>query len=232
MNKDIMIMIELQKYWDVVMSSRAEIDKATNGLKAGEKELSAMKAKLSTLGARIKEMKTSLKQRELELSDMSSRIKKLEERKRNIQTERELKALEKEIEVLKFDSSSLEEKTLILIDELDLKEKDYALMDAEVKQHEEKLNSFKPAFEKEISRHQEIIKSNESSFNALSADLSPTSKSKFLKIITSREGKAIARVEGEICGYCNRKIPASLAIDASRDDKIVNCSNCGKYIYR
>ena len=54
---------------------------------------------------------------------MTARIKKLENRKQSIQTERELKALEKEIEVLSFDSSTLEEKTLVLIDELDLKEK-------------------------------------------------------------------------------------------------------------
>lgn len=232
MNNDIQIMIELQKFWDVVMSSRAMIEKATNALKAGEKEIAARRTKLGSLGAIVKELKTSLKQQELELADMAARINKLEDRKHNIQTERELKALDKEIEVLKFESSNLEEKTLELIDDLDLKEKEYAKMNAEVKQYEEKHNSEKPDFEIEISRHDETIKSNEALFNALIVKLSISHRSKFRKIIGSREGKAIARVEGEICGYCNRKIPASLAIDASKDDRIVNCTNCGKYIYR
>lgn len=232
MNSNISIMIELQKYWDIVMSSRAAIEKASGGLKAGEKELASLKTGLSSLGNTIKDMKTSLKQQELDLAEMAARIKKLENRKDTIHTERELKALEKEIEVLTFDSSSLEEKTLDFIDELDLKEKDFAGMDSRVKSQEEKLNAERPSVEKEISGHEEIINVNQVRFNDLVVKLSPAHRSKFQKIIGSKEGKAIAKVEGEICGYCNRKIPASLAIDASKDDKIVNCTNCGKYIYR
>jgi predicted nucleic acid-binding Zn-ribbon protein len=57
-------------------------------------------------------------------------------------------------------------------------------------------------------------------------------KSKFVKMISSRDGKGVARVEGEICGSCNFKIPSFLAIEASKDDKVVNCTNCGKYIYK
>ena len=76
MNNDIQIMIELQKFWDVVMSSRAMIEKATNGLKAGEKEIAARRTKLGSLGAIVKELKTSLKQQELELADMAARINK------------------------------------------------------------------------------------------------------------------------------------------------------------
>lgn len=232
MNSNIIIMIELQKYWDAVTSSRSGIEKAMGVLKAIEKDLTAMKTSLNSLGGIIKERKTSLKQQELELADMAIRINKLGDRKRNIQTERELKAIDKEIEVLKFDTSSLEEKTIVLIDELDQKEKEYVQMEKEVLNHEEKFNSEKPAVVMEISRLDEIIKNNEASFNALTGKLSPAHRSKFVKIIGSRDGKAIAKVEGEICGFCNRKIPASLAIDASKDDKIVNCSNCGKYIYR
>lgn len=225
-------MIELQKFWDAVMSSRAGIEKITSGIKAGEKDLAAAKTALNSLGDKIKELKTSIKQHELDLADMSARIKKLDERKRNVQTERELKALEKEIDVLKFDTATLEEKTLTLIDDLDQRQKDFTHMEKQVNEDEEKLKAARPALDKEISGYEDIIRNNESSFNDLSVKLSIAHRSKFLKIIGSRDGKAIAKVENEICGFCNRKVPASLAIDASKDDKVVNCTNCGKYIYR
>jgi uncharacterized protein len=232
MNIDISVMIELQKYWDAVTSSRAGIEKITTRIKADEKERSAAASGLAALGARIKELKTTIKQQELDLEDMSGRIKKLEDRKRGVQTERELKAIEKEIDVLKFDTSTLEEKTLALIDDLDRQQKDYAVMEKEVTSRDDTLKTARPTLDAEIARFEEIAKNNEASFNALSVKLSTAHRSKFLKIIGSRDGKAIAKVENEICGYCNRKIPASLAIDASKDDKIVNCTNCGKYIYR
>jgi uncharacterized protein len=232
MNNDITTMIELQKYWDAVMSARAVIDKIMTSLKSGEKLLAAKRTSLDALGSTIKELKTSLKQHELDLADMSGRIKKLEERKRIVQTERELKAIDKEIDVLKFDMTTLEDETLSLIDLLDQKQKDYTIMDKDVGMEEEKLIKEKPQWDAELARCEEIVKSNENTFNVLTPKLSTAHRSKFLKIIGSKDAKAIARVEGEICGFCNRKIPASLAIDASRDDKIVNCSNCGKYIYR
>jgi uncharacterized protein len=232
MNNDIITMIELQKYWDAVMSSRTRIEKIMVGIKAGEKNLTTAKTALNSLGEKIKELKTSIKQHELDLTDMSNRIKKLDERKRNVQTERELKALEKEIDVLKFDIATLEEKTLALIDDLDQKQMNFEHMEKQVNADEDTLKAGRPTLEKEIFHHEDIIRNNESSFNEISVKLSIAHRSKFLKIIGSRDGKAIAKVEDEICGYCNRKIPASLAIDASKDDKVVNCTNCGKYIYR
>ena len=90
---------------------------------------------------------------------------------------------------MKFESSNLEEKTLVLIDDLDLKEKDYAKMDAEVKQHEEKLIPRNLHFEIEISRHDETIKSNEALFNALIVKLlSPTDLNSEDNRFTGREG--------------------------------------------
>jgi uncharacterized protein len=232
MNSTIKLMIELQQYWDKVMSSRAAIDKINALNKTMEKVIAADRAALDVLNKKIKELKSAIKQNELTLSEMSGRIRKLEDRKKVIHTEKELHALEKEIDVIKFESGTLEEKTLSMMDDLDAREKELSALSLQADEKTRNHDAEKGKSSHEMVGHEEMIKTNTGKFDALAEQISALYKSKFLKMIKSRDGKGIARVEGEICGFCNFKIPSFLAIDASKEEKVVNCTNCGKFIYR
>lgn len=232
MNSTIKTMIELQQYWDRVLSSRAAIEKIRAQHKATEKEIEADKAAIDLLNRKIRELKSAIKHEEQALSGMSGRISKLEDRKKVIHTEKELHALEKEIDLVRFESGSLEDKTLSMIDDCDKMEKELSALnlraDERVLNHEAEKRKTEP----EMTEHEETIKTFSQKFDLLAEQLSSLYKSKFLKMINSRDGKGIARVEDEICGFCNFKIPSFLAIDASKEEKVVNCTNCGKFIYR
>jgi predicted nucleic acid-binding Zn-ribbon protein len=232
MNNDIKTMIELQEYWDKITASRAAIEKARGRIGALEKDFNEIKKKHDAMVRTNKELKSSLKQQELDLADMEGRIAKLEDRKRIIHTEKELKALEKEIDVIKFEIGNLEDKTLALIDDIDAKEREYKALEQTLEEKAKALDAEKPKTAVETARHEDIIKVNMDRFNLLIEKLPSTYRSKFLRLLNSRDNKGISRVEGEICGLCNFKIPAFLAIEASKDDKVVNCTNCGKFIYR
>ncbi|MBN2160285.1 MAG: hypothetical protein JW807_12895 [Spirochaetes bacterium] len=225
-------MIELQGFWDNVLASRAGIEKARETERSLEKDLADGNRRLASLGNTVKELKNSTKQNELDLKEKEERISKLEERKKIIHTEKELKALEKEIDVIRFDIGALEEKGLAVYDELDARQTEYAELEEAVGVMGARLNETKTKHAGEIADFENTIKTNESAFNSLVGSLAVQHKSRFLKLIQSKDGKGIARVDGEICGFCNRKIPASLAIDSGKDEKVVTCSNCGKFIYR
>lgn len=232
MNNDIKIMIDLQIFRDRVLAAKAGIEKARESERALEKELAENSARLASLGESVKELKNAIKNNELSLKEKEERIAKLEDRKKIIHTEKELKALEKEIDVLRFEIGDIEEKGLSVIDDLDIKQKQYADLEESVSRLRSCMQETKVRHAGEIAGFEETIKTNEGEFNSLIGSLAVQHRSRFLKLAQSRDGKGIARVDGEICGFCNRKIPASLAIDAGKDDKIVTCSNCGKFIYR
>ena len=225
-------MVELQEYWSRVLTSRSKIEKASSTLKTLEKELNSMKTSLAASAREIKERKNSLKQDELTLTEMSARKIKLEDRKKIINTEKELQALEKEIDLLAVDISNTEDRTLGQIDELDAMQKSESLREESLKDKEKVISDETIKYEEATRGHQEIIRINEDTFNTKSESLNKLYKSKFLKMVTSKDGVGIARVEGEICGNCHFKIPSFLAIDAGNNDKVVVCTNCGKFIYR
>jgi predicted nucleic acid-binding Zn-ribbon protein len=232
MNSDIKLMVELQEYWDNILKSRICIEKIQVDLDKLGNQIQKEKAIQVLMQNEIKNIKTIAKNHEIELADLGLKIRKLEERKKNVQNEKELTAVAKEIDKLRFDIGSLEEKIFMGIDSLDEKEKNSEEIIVITNEYEQQLETKNPISQDEIRKLDAIVARNEEAFNRLIDNLAPAYRSRFTKMLNSKDGKAIGMVVGEICGCCHYKIPASLAIEASRDDKVSICTNCGKFIYR
>jgi predicted nucleic acid-binding Zn-ribbon protein len=232
MNSDIQIMIELQKYWHAMLSAKNKIEQCEKIIRDFEDELSGSRKNLAGLSGEIKELKAAIRRHELDLDDKDGRIKKLDERKKIIHTQKELHALEKEIDVLRFEIGGLEEKILAMIDRLDEKEKDHADLERVVMAKENQFSEKRRMLTSDITVQERAARENEEKFNGTIDRLSPAYRSKFAKMLQSRDGTAVAKVEGEICGYCNFTIPPSLAIEVSDSATVGNCTNCGRFIYK
>ncbi len=232
MNKDIVIMIELQRYWDNVLRGREEIDKGNAAIEYWMQRVRALEQQVAASSAEVMKIKNSIKQKEIDLEEKDAKAKKLEERKLLMKSEKELGALENEIKSLNVERGRLEEEILLLFDTLEAKNSGLAALTGE---HKEALAQS----EKDISMLRERIgrftragEENKKLFDDVLSRLSAAVQSRFQKLTASGNGTAVAKVEGDTCGGCHFQIPAYLAIDAARDDKIVSCTNCGRFIYR
>jgi uncharacterized protein len=63
-------------------------------------------------------------------------------------------------------------------------------------------------------------------------DISPEYRSRFLKLTSAEQGKAIVPIKGEICQGCNFQVPVSIVMELGDNEKPVICTNCGRYIYK
>ncbi len=232
MNSDLQTMIKLQERWSAMLSSKASIDKIDTKIRSIQDGADNARSSLDKMSAIGREHRLSVKRHENELNAMEEKIANLDKRKNIIRNEKELRAIEKEIDVLRFDAGTTEEKALSLMEELDDTEKKITELEEVLRREELRLEEEKSNAESLITGHQESIRINQEAFNVLIDRLPASSRSKFQKMLGSREGVGIARVEGEICGFCNCKIPAHLAIDAGKESGFVNCTNCGRYIYK
>jgi predicted nucleic acid-binding Zn-ribbon protein len=84
---------------------------------------------------------------------------------------------------------------------------------------------------KKIAECQKESESYRNKFSELLENISPVNKAKFSKLINSKDGVAIAKLNGEICSRCNFSVPSSIAVSASSRKKIEVCTNCGRFIY-
>ncbi len=225
-------MIELQRYWQNILNERKKIDSYNKSLEFWKVELLKKEKESAALQKEVQNLKNELKKNELELASFNEKIKKLDQKKKLIHTEKELTAVDHEITTVKEEQSKLEDITIDLMDEHDEKEKQLEVLSGKLPETRKKIENDTAAILKNIKEAELVISQNKEKFDDLIQGLTATLQGKFAKLLNSKSGIGVAEVMNDVCTGCNFKIPASLALDAARDEKISNCTNCGRYIYK
>ncbi len=225
-------MIELQKYWDNILHFTNDIAKSKKSILHRKKQVEDKSKEIFSIGERIKELKLIAKEKEMELSGREEQLKKLEKRKDIVKNEKEVTALGHEYDKANSDRGNLENELIEIYDSLEQNEKNIAALKAEYNNIEKQTTLDIKELEEIINRSEKLITENQQSFDGSVDLLSPAVKTKFLKLIKSQNGKAIGVIEGEICSACNFQIPFNLIQDASKENNFVNCTNCGRFLYK
>ncbi|HOK01357.1 MAG TPA: C4-type zinc ribbon domain-containing protein [Spirochaetota bacterium] len=231
MNEEIKIMIELQHYWDNVMLCESEISRFNKSIQIWNKNREDLKNELQKKEALIKSQKLKSKEAESTLKEIEEKIKKLQLKKDSLKSEREIEAYQKELEKISADKDNCENFVLELMDRIDSLEDEISQLKIEWDETDKQVSNDIELIKSKIFLEEKKLAESKESFYALVEKLSPQSKTRFLKLIGSKDGKAIAKLNGEICGHCNFQIPSSLAAEVAKGEKIVSCTNCGRFIY-
>lgn len=232
MNKDISIMIELQRYWSNVLNGKNEIERCKNSIQFWMNKVKDKEREISDLELRVRNLKGIIKQKEIDIAEKGNKLRNIGDKKKFIKTEREMSAIENESLLINKEKELIEEETLVLMDELDEKIKSSQVTTEELHEIAAQAEKDISVINERIGRFELLIKENTKNFDDSIGRLSPGVRSRFQKFTASANGLALAKIEGENCSGCNVQIPLQLIADASRDDKIVNCTNCGRFIYR
>lgn len=231
MKSDIKIMIELQRYWQNIIASRVSIERHNKNIVIWQDKITKAKLKGGKTGGEVKTLKQEIKKLELELDTADEHIKKLEERRFLLKTEKEVEALKNELEKIKKEDGELENNLIALMDDFDSKETILKQEETEASEMAEQFTGDKILIEEKISGEKLNIEKNQALYDELQPQLTASAKSRFTKLLTSKNGLAIGVIDGEVCGSCNFHVPSQIALEASKNDQLVTCTNCGRYLY-
>ena len=231
MKNEISIMVELQHFWDNVLKCDSEIERCRKSIKTWDARLKEISFKVSTSESEVKTLKMNLKKNELDLDEIDSKIKKVEERKNQLKSEREIEAQNNELIILNDSKDKLEGVVLDLLEKHEISEDKLVELKTQLSESETQTKTDIEALNKKIADNQKESESFKNKFNELIISLDPQIRSRFSKLISSKDGVAIAHLNGEICSRCNFQIPSSITLSASTGRSIETCTNCGRFIY-
>lgn len=231
MNSEIGIMIELQHFWNTIMKCESEIERSRKSIKTWENRIEELFSELTSAENNVKKIKLNLKKNELALEEADEKKKKLEKRLNQLKSEREIEALNHEINVTNEIRDKLESDILEILDLLERGEVDLEDLKNEYFESYEQTKTDIASLQKKITDRIKEADIYREKFNNLLISLSSINKSRFSKLINSKDGIAIAKLNGEICSRCNFQIPSSIAVLAASGNSIETCTNCGRFIY-
>ncbi len=232
MNRDLQTMITLQGYWDRVIEGKHGIERAKKAIEYWNSRVEEKGRSIRSLEEEIRLEKAAIKELEVDLALKDQQREKLEARKLSVKTEKELSATENELALIRKSAGDVEEGLIVKFDCLAEMESRLETWMDEHRQAGAQSEKDIAQLREEISRHEKTVTDNEALFGGILPDLAPEYASKFKKLISGKDGKAIVPLDGGNCGGCHFEIPVHIVIEASKNETIHSCTNCGKFIFR
>jgi predicted nucleic acid-binding Zn-ribbon protein len=197
-----------------------------------EAQLAGSTQRLETALDSKKHTEVSLKDLELEVEALKEKITKYKVQQMEAKTNDQYRAFVKEIGTVEQEISDLEDKELLLMEDL---EKGKAI----AAEREEKLNGEKAGIAGELSELDERSVELTEQLELIKADRARAAEQcdkqilqKYSRIMNNKRDFAVVMVEpGGHCGGCHMKLPPQVTNDARNPTKIVGCNFCGRIVY-
>jgi predicted nucleic acid-binding Zn-ribbon protein len=205
-----------------------EIPSQRAQLKSG---LELEKTRFSELEKMLRDIQLKLKEKELELSQKEMQIKKLDGQLSQVKTNKEYAALQQEIASLKADNSLLEEGIIHILDEVEAakdetrKEKDKVAL--VTKSFQDKDNELLTQEKNLQGRLVDLKKQREEAVTQLPPELAEL----YNRIVSKKQGLALAAVNGEVCAACQMQLRPQLINEIRLGEQIIVCENCSRILY-
>ncbi len=217
-----------------------EIYKVGAELKRLPAELAARKGELERTSHDIEERKKSLRELQSTVREIENITTQQRQRLRKIESEAFkskgdvalLAAYEHEIRSLKRNIGQAEEEGLLLVDQAETAA-------ADVKRLQDKLSADSAVFEELRVNVETEVAEAERKMDKLRTALGermqegipPEHLSLYRGLLATREGEALAALDGRFCQGCYVEIPKNLVVRLARGIDLIQCPSCGRILY-
>jgi uncharacterized protein len=233
-----------------ILTQLAVLQKADTAMQAVEAEKAEVSVKIQGLKDRIKADKIEFEAKkkqldearkakvmiELDIKGKEADIKKKEEQSAMIKTNEAYKALQDEINAVRREIKSLEEKELVVMEEEDASHKWVKEQEVAMKKQEADINGEIRKIEAELAEKDAFIAGEKAKRDAEAAKVDKGWYAKYEKIRRNKNGMALAQVvldnkNNGVCSGCKMTVRAQKVIEIKKMKEIFICESCARMFY-
>jgi predicted nucleic acid-binding Zn-ribbon protein len=217
-----------------------EIFRLRDELRRLPEELTRRKAQIETLVTRREETQRAARGFQAQVKEIEDLTTISRQRMRKVENEAisarqdaaTVATFQIEARNLKREISAAEEQGLGLVEQAESRERDVARLDAEIAEANKLLEEFSANVAKEIAvatrRLNELLgERNKRSVDSVSTDAMEL----YQRLITAREGVALAELDGKVCQACFITVPPNISVRVLRGTALVQCPSCDRIFY-
>lgn len=209
-------------------------------LKRFPQEVTRKREKLRVESERLAEVEkklTETKVRLKEIEDLTTgqrvRVRKLEHEASESRADAALLvAFQHEIRGLKRDIGEAEEEGLGMVGEIERLTAERAALQAAVAELDKEFSLYSSNIDKESKETMDRAQAMERERKKrVGAELPPDVLGQYEKLLASREGQAMAELDGRVCQGCYVSVPNNIYVRLARCTELVHCPSCGRILY-
>ena len=202
-------------------------------IRKAEIETQLDRAKVQLAAAHDAQMKVEadLKQLEIEVEAHREKIARYKQQQMDAKNNEQYRALLHEVAAEERGISELEDREIVLMEQLETSKKAIAERDTEMKEEEEGIREEQEMLMERLDEVKEDLEELISVRERLAANIEPASLfKKYERLFANKGDFAVVRVENAHCKGCNMRLPPQVVNDALNPAKLVICNYCGRML--
>ena len=190
-------------------------------------------SKRDELNGELTKLKAQIKEIEDHTTIQRQRMRKVEGEAAKARSDAALlAAFQHERQSLRREIGEMEEEGLQLVERADELAKRIAIFDKEIAESEEVFSEFSVNVDAESSDAGKRLKELKADrAKRLGKDLAPEVLEVYERLLTAREGVALAELDARVCQGCYMTVPANVFVKLSRGIELVQCPSCDRILY-
>ena len=225
------ILVKLQSIDSGRKKINIMLSKVDDQIKKLDRELDASRTIVEKSETALDDLRKKYRDIETELNMNAPRIEKSKEKLRAVKNNKEYQSLLKEIEELKKQSSSMEDKMLECLEQIESSESSVKNSEIEFKSIAERIQLEKEDVAKESDKGRLELQALNADWEKVTAAVDADILRTFEKIRQMVGGVTIAPVINAVRQACNMNIPPQLYNELLRFDSLKYCPSCQRIIY-
>lgn len=231
MNEQLGWLIRLQELDTQIDLLREKRERLPHAIEEAKLPIEKAKAEHEKAKATHESLSHQRRDKERDLTSQEEKLTKLHARTTEIKTNKEYQAHLAEIEAAKREKGNLEEALLVLMDQVDQSKKEMDLKQKSVAEEEARFQQERQRMETEMVTAEETLKQLEQEGKAVTAKIEERLLREYQQLRTTRKGLAVVAVKDGACLGCQLALPPQLFADVRKNEKILTCSHCHRFLY-
>ncbi|MFA5157063.1 MAG: C4-type zinc ribbon domain-containing protein [Candidatus Omnitrophota bacterium] len=224
-------LINLQKIDSEIYKLQREKQAKPEEIKTIEAAFEAKKQGLAELEKTSLDLQKQKKDKELELASKDEAAKKLQGQLFQLKTNKEYQTMLQQIADTKTDASVIEEKILIIMEQMDKVKVDVDTEKQKLKEEEKLFNEQKAKVQVRVKEIDDRVSVLDGQRKQIAPAIDPKIITQYERILANRDGLAIVLAKNNSCQGCNMYVPPQVINLIKMYDHIITCEMCNRILY-
>ena len=195
-----------------------------------ETRLDSHKQALAHAEEELKAKQVDVRELELESDSLQAKTSKLRQQQLQLKTNKEFKAMEAEIEGVAEEISKLEDRELLLMEEVEQLRANVARRSEDLKAEEASVQEDSKVFDRRAAEIEAELTGIREARDKAAEDVAAEWLARYTQVF-ARKDRALVPLQDGICGGCHMKLPPSVLHATVRNTEMVTCNYCGRLLY-
>lgn len=231
LKSQIISLVKLQALDTEIYSLLNEKESKPQQVKELENAFEEKKMNLAEIEKKSLDLQKQRKERELDLAAKEENSKKLQTQLYALKTNKEYQVMLQQINEAKADASVIEDKILEVLEQADKIKIEIEEEKQKLKEEERKFLDEKKKIEERIKMIDERLSQLEVQRKQVTPEIGSKILAQYERILRSRDGLAIVKVQNDSCQGCNMFVPPQVINLIKMYEHIITCEMCNRILY-